>query len=167
MKKTAKRTVRASDRAAGDFVSELGGRKTRASGSGLEKGDGRVPGKFRTETKCPPTGRYRITLAEWNKVYDAAISGGEVALMHLKLHDVELIVLRLQDFIAFGGEVGDRTFDLGIQRGHLLSKKLWMKTVEHGPHLRLALTSGPPNEIERHFVAMDRTDFIKLVEPTS
>lgn len=165
MKKTAKRTVRASDRAAGDFVAELGGRKTRASGSGLEKGDGRVPGKFRTETKYPPTGRYRITLTEWNKVYNAAINAGEVALMHIKLHDVELIVLRLQDFIGFGGALSEEAYDLGLQRGHSLTKKLWLKAVVMHNHIRLSLVGTHLNvPVERHFVALDRTDFLKLVE---
>lgn len=163
MKKTAKQTVRRSDEAADNFVRALGGRKTRASGSGLEKGDGRVPGRFRTETKRPPTGRYRITMPEWNKVYLAAISGGEVALMHLVLDDVELIVLRLQDFTGLGGKHSWDEHDLGMQKGHTLSKKLWMKALTWGPTLRFALLDG---NVERHFIAVSRTDFLKLVETT-
>lgn len=165
MKKTAKQTVRASDRAAKDFVSELGGRATRASGSGLEKGDGRVRGKFRIETKCPPTGRYRITFREWDKIWKAAMSGGETALMHLKLHDVELVVMRQQDFKGYGGTAADllKAYDLGIQQGHSLSKALWMRAIVWAPHMVFGLTDGF-DSIERHFVALDRTNFIKLLE---
>lgn len=163
MKKTAKQTVRRSDEAAGDFVRALGGRKTRASGSGLEKGDGRVPGQFRTETKRPPTGRYRITLSEWNKVLNAAISGGEVALMHLVLDDVELVVMRLQDFEGFNGTVSWDEHDLGMQKGHTLSKAVWMKALPWGPSLRFSLLD---NNVERHFIAIDRTTFLQLVGAT-
>lgn len=167
MRKTAKQTVRRSDEAAKDFVTALGGRKTRASGSGLEKGDGRVPGRFRTETKRPPTGRYRITLREWDKIHLAAISGGETAVMHLMLHDVEIIVMRLQDFVGFGGVLSDNAYDLGLLQGHALSKKLWLKAVEYHPYLRFSLKGGVGDVgVERHFVALDRTDFIKLVETT-
>lgn len=163
MRKTAKQIVRASDRAAKDFVSELGGRKTAASGSGLEKGDGRVPGRFRTETKCPPTGRYRMTLKEWGKIWNAAVSGGETALMHLKLHDVELVVLRVQDFVGFGGMLDGRAPDLGTLKGHTLSKKVWMAAVARHPHLRFSLADEAA-PVEQHFVALDRTDFVNLVE---
>jgi hypothetical protein len=161
MKKTAKQTVRASDRAARDFVSGLGGRATRASGAGLEKGDGRVRGKFRTETKCPPTGRYRITYREWEKIWNAAVSGGEVALMHLKLFDIELVILRQQDFIGFGGVLEKTCVELGLQKGHTFSKNIWMKHLVWSPHTQFGLTDGI---VERWFVALDRTSFMKLME---
>ncbi len=166
MKKSAKRTVRASDRAAKDFVSELGGRKTRASGSGLEKGDGRVWGKFRTETKCPPTGRFRLTVSEWEKIWLAAISGGEVALMHLKLHDVELVVLRQQDFTGFGGVIDPQAFELGTAVGHAFSKKIWMKALGWSQQIIFALKSTYGETPARQLIAINRTSFVKLVEGT-
>lgn len=161
MKKSAKRTVRASDRAAIGFVSELGGQKTRASGSGLEKGDGRVRGKFRTETKCPPTGKYRLVFREWEKIWLAAISGGEVALMHLKLHDVELVVMRRQDFTGFNGHVDPYAYDLGTQKGHTFTKALWMKAVAQSDQIVFSLASPT---LAINFIVINRTNFMKLVE---
>lgn len=163
MKKTAKQTVRASDKAARAFVSKLGGRATRASGSGLEKGDGRVRGKFRTETKCPPTGRYRITFNEWDKIWKAAISGGETALMHLKLYDVELVVMRQQDFVGYNGVIDERAYDLGVLRGHVLSKDLWMRGLQWSPQMIFALTNGAD---VRNFILIGQTEFLKLMGET-
>ncbi len=164
MKKTAKRVVRASDRAAKDFVSELGGRKTKASGSGLEKGDGRVWGQFRTETKCPPTGRYRITLDEWEKILHAANSGAEVPLMHLKLHDIELVVLRQQDFKGFGGVIYLQAWNLGLQKGHTISRELWMEKVPRTPHILLSLLGRTASDPIKNLIVLSRTEFVKLVE---
>ena len=163
MKKTAKQVVRGSDRAAKDFVSRLGGQTTRASGSGLEKGDGRVRGKFRTETKCPPTGSYRVTLREWEKLWRAATSGAEVPLLHLKLHDVELVVLRRQDFTGFGGEIHPNAWNLGIQKGHTISKHFWMEMIPQTPHILFTLTDG---NVLRNFILISRTECIKLLEAT-
>lgn len=161
MRRTAKQTVRRSDRAAKDFVSELGGRKTRASGSGLEKGDGRVRGRFRTETKCPPTERFRLTYGEWEKIWTAAASGGEVPLLHLKLREVELVVLRQQDYTGFGGRISLGAWNLGMQKGHTLSRTLWMERIPHNPHIIFALTD---TRTIRNLIMITRTEFLKLVE---
>jgi hypothetical protein len=83
--------------------------------------------------------------------------------MHLVLGDVELIALRLQDFIGLGGTCPWDEYDLGMQKGHTLSKKVWLKALLSGPSIRFSLLEG---DVERHFIAVDRTDFIKLVGTT-
>lgn len=103
-KKSAKQTVRGSLRATRDLVSQIGGKLTPASGAWLEKGDGRVPGMFRIETKCPPTGKYRLYRKDWDILWRAAVRGHEVPVFHIKLSPgVELAILRDTDYRGMEG----------------------------------------------------------------
>lgn len=81
---------------------ELGGRKTFASGSGDEKGDGRVPQQFtktaggivplrkyplRIENKTTANHSYTLHADTWFTLKRAAVRAGEFPLMHLTLCD--------------------------------------------------------------------------------
>lgn len=102
--KSAKRVVRGSAKAAKKFIEPLGGKLTPASGAWLEKGDARVRGFFRVETKCPPTAKYRFTLKEWAKVRDAAIRANEIPVFHVVLAHEVVVVLAEKDYSGLGGD---------------------------------------------------------------
>lgn len=92
---------------------ELGGRKTFASGSGDEKGDGRVPQRFtqtaagprtvvrtpmRIENKLTSKPHYTLSHHDWFKLYDAAVRSGESPVFHIRMTlpgvgQVEVVVL--------------------------------------------------------------------------
>lgn len=78
----------------------LGGRKTFASGSGPDKGDGRVRQKYvvadgqltttvrfplRIESKVTSKDQYRLTGVDWEKIRRAATRAGEHPLFHIQL----------------------------------------------------------------------------------
>lgn len=161
MKKSAKRTVRASLRATKKFVEKLGGRSTPASGAGLEKGDGRVPGRFRIETKCPPTGTYRITFEDWVKLRDAAVRANEIPVFHLKLGSQhEVVVLREEDYRGLGGTCKTEVH-LGSQVGHSIDIHTWIGFRVIWRHVNLAVHRGTKVYELR---CMPHTDFIELAE---
>lgn len=160
MKKlSAKRTQRASLRATKNLVEELGGRLVPGSGSGLEKGDGRVDGRFRIETKRPPTRKYRLTYKEWMKVRDAALRANEVPIFHIMLGAVELIVLREADYEGFGGT--EEGYDLSNGSTSFLFTEQSLAAVPYGGHLNVWIGDGKTFFELR---AMYRSDFIKLAE---
>jgi len=165
MKKlTAKQTVRRSLRATKKFMSKLGGRPTAASGAWLEKGDGRVPGKFRVETKCPPTAKYRFTWAEWKKLWNAAVQDHEIAVFHLKLDSVELVVLRTVDRLALGTkstmarQYGPSSV---VHKGMLLSKTLWM-AIQPADEIEFSIADD--SGLRRDFTIIPASTFLKLTE---
>jgi hypothetical protein len=163
VKKTAKQTVRGSLRATKKFVSQLGGRPTAASGSGLEKADGRVPGRFRIETKCPPTGKYRFMYVEWEKLRNAAISANEIAVFHMKLHGAEFVVLRMEDYIGlWPNSLATMKIELGVKKGRTFSKEGWLSVLTEADRLHFAIQDT--HRILHHFVAMPATTFISLSE---
>lgn len=102
--KSQKQIVRASLRATRNLVSKIGGKPTPASGAWLEKADGRVQGVFRIETKCPPTGKYRLYRRDWDTLWRIAVKGHEVAVFHIKLAaGLELAVMRDTDYRGMRG----------------------------------------------------------------
>lgn len=163
VKKTAKQTVRASLRATKKFVSQLGGRPTAASGAGLEKADGRVPGRFRIETKCPPTGKYRFTFVEWEKLRNAAISANEIAVFHLKLAGAEVAILRLEDYRGLWPDcTATKETALLSKKGFSFSNAGWLSVLSRADRLHFAVRDR--YEILHHFIAMPATTFITLSE---
>jgi hypothetical protein len=60
-----------------------GGRRTRGSGSGMEKGDVRVPGMVRIEAKSTQAKSYSLTLKDLAKIEGAACNSGEVPMMQV------------------------------------------------------------------------------------
>lgn len=139
--KSAKRTVRASAKATRKFLAPLGGRTTPASGAWLEKGDGRVHGRFRVETKCPPTGKYRITFLDWNKIWTVAVKANEIAVFHLSLAGQEIVILREVDYRGLGGEENN-IGDLDRQGSHEFDVHTWIGLRLLHPHWRMILTYG-------------------------
>lgn len=166
MKQSAKKTVRRSLKASKSFVEKLGGRTVPASGAWLEKGDARVPGRFRIETKCPPTGKYRITYADWLKIQDAARRANEVPVFHLKLGLYNIVMLREQDYLGLGGNltdkksVGDLDDDVPVL-GHSIDIHTWIGLCTLWKHTRLRLTKGDRSVQLR---MMPAPDFIELAE---
>lgn len=139
-----------------------------ASGSGLEKGDGRVPGRFRIETKCPPTQRYRITHTEWSKLWRAAVLDSEVPVFHIVLGKHELILLRDVDYRGLNGadaKIGNWT-DEG-QKGALFTTAKWLEHQVQSRHWYVSL-QGPlssPKHTQKVLLRLvPWEDFIKLAE---
>lgn len=163
MKKTAKQVVRASARAAASVATKLGGRSTAASGAWLEKGDARVPGRFRIETKCPPTRSYRLTFSDWEKIREAALQANEVPVFHLKLGHEEIAVIREQDYLGFGGTVtGPAVATLGPpQAGHTLTDQSWARVLAHWQHGSAVITNGE-RQYQLRFLPL--TEFVALVK---
>lgn len=160
-KKSAKRTVRASLRATKKFVEKLGGRSVPASGAGLEKGDGRVHGRFRIETKCPPTGSYRLTFEDWEKVRDAAVRANEVPVFHIKLGPMhEIVFLHEKDYRGLGGDRHTEAH-LGSQIGHTIDVHTWIGFRVIWRHINLAVHRGKKVYELR---CIPHTDFIELAE---
>lgn len=109
--KTDRRKISSHERR---IAMELGGRKTFASGSGDEKGDGVVVRQFvrtadgitvspriaiRIESKITNKDFYRLTSIDWEKLATAAEQRGEEPLFHIQLtvpglHRIELAVIR-------------------------------------------------------------------------
>ncbi len=140
------------------------------SGSGLEKGDGRLAGRFRIETKRPPTGSYRLTGADWAKIRDAALRSNEVPVFHLKLGPHSIIILREEDYLGFGGAVhGAEVCDLGrAQSGYTIDEPTWEGVRLVFQHARFPVLSGGPEEPQgvRTYTlrVMPESDFLVLVE---
>ncbi len=161
--KSAKRTVRASLRATKSLVEKIGGRLTPASGAGLVKGDGRVQGRFRIETKCPPTQKYRITVDDFAKIWVAATQAGEAAVFHIKLGHHEIIFLRDVDYRGFGGSetsIGDLEWG---QKGHTFDIHTWVGLRVLHKHWRVPVQGRVAGK-QREFLlrAMPYQDFVEL-----
>jgi hypothetical protein len=165
--KSGKRTVRSSAKATRDLVQKLGGRMVPLSGSGLEKGDGRVPGRFRIETKRPPTEKYRLTCADWAKIRDAALRSNEVPVFHMKLGPHDIIVLREEDYFGLGGTVHGPQLvgNLGVQAGHTFSAQSWGEWRTRWKHLRCIVEMEQASGLTSYTLrAMPESDFLALAE---
>jgi hypothetical protein len=92
---------RASSKSEKAVAERLGGRRTPGSGTGLEKADGRVRGKFRIENKITAKSFYRLTFEDWLKLWTAASSAGELPVFHVKmasriLGTTEIVVIPME-----------------------------------------------------------------------
>lgn len=156
--KSAKRIVRASLQATAGFMSLIGGRSTAASGAGYEKADGRVAGRFRVETKCPPTNAYRLTGSEWLKLCLIALRAHEVPVFHLKFSSSELVVLAEKDYLAFGGTTLAGIVE-GAPKGYKITEGWWLASRSTHPHMLLAIIECDKTYLLR---VMPATDFVSL-----
>jgi len=159
-KQSAKRTVRDSSKASAALVARLGGRLTAASGAGLEKGDARVQGRFRIETKRPPTGHYRLTFQDWEKIRDAALRANEIPVFHLMLGHEEIIALREEDYIGLGGkETNIGNLGRAPCLGQEMDAHVWIGLLVVYRHAQLKLNKGTKTYTLR---LMPAVDFIQL-----
>jgi hypothetical protein len=165
MKKPSQKKIkRASAAAEHDFAAALGGRRTWNSGSGPVKGDGRVKGKYRIETKCPPTGQYRLALSEWAIIKRAADEALEVPLFHIKLLDMEIVVLREKDYEAIAGKPCLEAAYGGEAKTFHFTRGLWLRVISGSQRLRFSL-SDPHNRIRpAHLLAVPRSHFMTIAE---
>lgn len=161
MKKLSqKRLVRASARATENLVSQIGGKKTPASGAWLEKADGRVPGLFRIETKAPPTGKHRLTFKDWNLLWNIAVRAKEVAVFHIKLAtQVELVLMREVDFRGCGGQHRSTLAGGPCAPSWNIDISRWMSFQSIAPHVYVQLGDETRSVLLR---AMPHHDFIKM-----
>ncbi len=63
----------------------VGGRRTKRSGAGDEKGDVRLNGKLRIECKTTKHSSFRVTTDMIDKIEDAACSAGELPVIEIEL----------------------------------------------------------------------------------
>jgi len=82
---TAKKKMRQSRRQERAVARQLGGGRVPGSGSGDEKGDGRVLRTYRIENKGTANDQYRLTSNEWDKLWIAAVAANEKPIFHIRL----------------------------------------------------------------------------------
>lgn len=70
-----------------DIASRFGGRTVRGSGCGYEKGDARIKGVMRIETKTTSAQSFSVTRDMIKKIEDAAINSGEVPALIVEFND--------------------------------------------------------------------------------
>lgn len=66
-----------------DLAKRLGGRVTRGSGSGNDKGDVAVKGKYRIECKCTKNKSYSLKREVIEKIEEEALNCGETPIMNI------------------------------------------------------------------------------------
>lgn len=84
---TPKSRKRASTKSERKVAADLGGRRVFASGSGLDKADGRVPGKYRIENKYTESEKYALSVKDWMILWRTAIESNEEPIFHIKMRD--------------------------------------------------------------------------------
>jgi hypothetical protein len=70
-----------------ELADRLGGKTTRGSGSGNEKGDVRVPRLIRIEAKTTKHKSFSVTLDTIRKIEDVGLSHGEIPAMVVEFND--------------------------------------------------------------------------------
>lgn len=159
-----KKLKRASSNAEHDFATALGGRRTWNSGSGPTKGDGRVPGKYRIETKCPPTAQYRLNIADWALIKRIADEALEVPLFHLKLGDLEIVILREKDHDAIAGKAVLAADYGGESKSIHFTRGMWLRVLTGAQRMRFTLIDPNGRIRPAHLLAMPRTHFLEIAE---
>jgi hypothetical protein len=171
---TAKSDRRKISRHEQRIAQQLGGRKTFASGSGDEKGDGRVKQKFtrtgggltstvpfplRIESKLTSKTSYTLSFRDWEKLHSAAIKFGEHPIFHVQITvpgvgGVEIAVLTEAFADVLGISDGIRLWDRDdYARSYNISWSRW----SDGPFcLHLA---GP-----HHLVVVDYLDVLNRIK---
>jgi len=163
-KPSQKKLKRASARAEHDFATALGGRRTWNSGAGTTKGDGRVPGKYRIETKCPPTAQYRLSITEWATFKRIADEALEVPIYHLKLDDLEVVILREKDYDAIAGRAVIEAVNGGESKTIHFTKGMWLRVLTGVQRMRFTLVDPNGRLRPAHLLALPRTHFLAIAE---
>lgn len=70
-----------------ELANRLGGKLTRGSGSGNEKGDVRIPRLIRIEAKTTKHKSFSVTLEMINKIETVGLSHGEIPAMVIEFSD--------------------------------------------------------------------------------
>lgn len=68
-----------------EIAKRVGGRTTKQSGAGPEKGDARLGGVMRIECKTTKHSSFRVTTDMINRIEDAACSAGEIPVLCVEL----------------------------------------------------------------------------------
>jgi len=82
----------------------VGARETVASGAANEDGDGRLLGKWRTESKQTKRTAYALYQTVWSKLVDGALGAGEEPLLHVQMKDEKRVAVRKEWYDAMGGD---------------------------------------------------------------
>ncbi len=164
---TAKSDRRKISRHERRVATELGGRKTFASGSGDEKGDGVVARQFirtadgitvsprislRIENKITSHDYYTLTALDWEKISSAAARGGEEPFFHIQLTvpgipAVELAIIRE----CLAHDLGIAPDEIMPARTASRSYKVSWNRWRGGPPTLIRLTRITPHPIRGHY----------------
>lgn len=170
MRRTQKKVKRTATEAERKFISELGGSRTFNSGTGLEKGDGRVMNTyqvvdgalaeastgFRVENKTTVHEYYRLTAQSWADLRRAAISAGEEPVFHIQLRvgsadRTDLVVITANFFGVLFGLEPREDYATTNAKGYQISRRRWREasSLVPRPHLRIALEApqGKPFDL--------------------
>lgn len=171
MARSAKSRKRDSRREEAKTANRLDGRLTFNSGTGSEKGDGRVFGKFRIENKITDTESYRLEGEEFSYIWRQAKMAGEepIFAVRVPVPGVSTLKTRLVAITQWFAE------DLGIDckdapilsrggndgaKGYALSTKRWMKHGEKQGFMRLVLREH--SGVRKNIVVMRWERFCEL-----
>jgi hypothetical protein len=161
MRKSAKKQKREATNEERLLARRLGGRRTFNSGAGDEKGDGRVMGRFRIESKYTNSPSYRLTGKEFYKLWYEATMAGEEPVFVVRLpipgtlSTYRLVAIQKsyakEIFPARDGvgplvqyvmsKRGAKSFSLSVAAWHTAESISCARAVMH---MRLALTSPRP-----------------------
>lgn len=105
---SVKQLKRRSSKSEKAVAERLGGRRTFNSGTGLDKADGRVMGKYRIENKITTKKSYALTFLDWKMLQSAAWESSEMPIFHItvKSHlvgDEQIVVLHKNDYETLFG----------------------------------------------------------------
>lgn len=164
------------------LATELGGRKTFASGAGDEKGDARVAQRFRKveggvqtvvrfplriESKLTDRSAYNFSSDDWEKLSSAAARGGELPLFHILLRgvrgvgDVELAIIR-EDFASELGLDVTRLWDR--DEGCLSYNVSWARWAGGSGGMGLRMRGRQNPQTTHHLAIVDYLDFKQKIK---
>lgn len=163
-------------------ATELGGRKTFASGAGDEKGDGRVAQRFaqtptgvsrivryplRIENKLTSHARYTMTALDWSKLADSAARLGEHPLFHITLSvpglgGVELALITQELAVDLGLSQNARPWERGTPaRSYSIAWARWLG----GPPMCIVLENIiNPQRKAHHIMLLDYQDVFRALK---
>jgi hypothetical protein len=162
------------------LATELGGRKTFASGAGDEKGDGRVAQRYmlignvpsptvrypmRIESKVTSKSAYTMSSEDWDKLVLAAMRAGEHPLFHIQITvpgigHVELVLIT-SDLAAMLGVTVNRPWDRPrAAKSYQISWARWSSG--YGP--AAIELQGSRGSLPDQLVLMDYLDFKNIMK---
>lgn len=175
MARSTKSRKRDSRREEAKTAGRLDGRLTFNSGTGSEKGDGRVFGKYRIENKITDSESYRLEGEEFDYLWRQAVGAGEKPIFAVRLPvpgvpslltRLVAITLNFAEEIGIGARGAPALNRGGYDgaKGYALSTSRWMKHGEKQGFLLLVLRNHAGKR--REIVVMRWERFCELTGHT-
>ncbi len=162
-----KKRKRASAKSERDVATRLGGHRVTASGAGLEKGDGRVRGKFRIENKITSKPFFALKFQDWAMIHRYALGAGEEPLFHIKMGSsivgaLEVLIIRKSYFKNLFPEHEEVPAAAKKSRSTLIRAS----DVEHRDIAPICMSTGRLEDTDHHLIVMRYEDFLERFDST-